>query len=72
MAVMKQMDIVAEEIATDIQDNIKQQCDWQIGQFLPESSEGNEINEAHSYMMRTVARHIANKLDVTTNKYYDE
>ena len=72
MAVIKQMDIVAKEIADDIIKDIYKQCDWQVGQFLPDNSEGNEINEAHSYMMRTVARHIANKLDVTTNKYYDE
>jgi hypothetical protein len=72
MAVIKQMDIVAKEIADDITKEIYKQCDWQIGQFLPESSEGNTINEAHSYLMRLVGRHIANKLDVTTNKYYDE
>jgi|TARA_X000001382_G_C3021232_1_gene131733 hypothetical protein len=72
MAVIKQMDIVAKEISKDIIEEIYKQCDWQIGQFLPESSEGTEINEAHSYLMRLVGRHIANKLDVTTNKYYDE
>ena len=72
MAVIKQINIVAEEVADDIIKDIYKQCNWQIGQFLPDNSEGNEINEAHSYMMRTVARHIANKLDVTTNKYYDE
>ena len=72
MAVIKQMDIVAKEISKDIIKEIYKQCDWQIGQFLPESSEGNQINEAHSYLMRLVGRHIANKLDVTTNKYYDE
>jgi hypothetical protein len=72
MAKIKQMNIVADEVATDIIEEIYKQCDWQVGQFLPDNSEGNEINEAHSYMMRTVARHIANKLDVTTNKYYDE
>jgi hypothetical protein len=72
MGVNKQIHIVASEIADDIIKEIYKQCDWQIGQFLSEDSEGNEINEAHSYMMRTVARHIANKLDITTNKYYDE
>jgi len=72
MAAIKQLHIVASEIADDIIKDIYKQCDWQVGQFLPDDSEGNEINEAHSYMMRTVARHIANKLDVTTNKYYDE
>ena len=72
MAGIKQMDIVAKDISDDIIKEIYKQCDWQIGQFLPESSEGTEINEAHSYLMRLVGLHIANKLDVTTNKYYKE
>ena len=72
MAVIKQMNIVAEEIATDIIEEIYKQSDWQVGQFLPESCEGDEYNDAHSYLVKLVARHIANKLDVTTNKYYAE
>jgi len=72
MAAIKQIDIVASEIADDVIKDIYKQCDWQIGQFLSPNSEGNHFNEAHSYMMRLVARHIANKLNVTTNKYYDE
>ena len=72
MAVIKQIHIVASEIADDIIKDIKKQCDWQVTQLLPDNSEGNTINEAHSYMVRTVARHIANKLDVNSNKYYDE
>ena len=72
MAAIKQIHYAASEIADDIIKEINKQCDWQVTQFLPENSEGNEINEAHSYMVRTVARHIANKLEVTTNKYYDE
>ena len=72
MAAIKQIHIVASEIADDIIKDIKQQCDWQVTKFLPDNSEGNTINEAHSYMVRTVARHIANKLDVNSNKYYDE
>ena len=72
MAAIKQIHYAASEIADDIIKEIYKQCDWQVGQFLPDNSEGNEINEAHSYMMKLVARHIANKLDVTTNKYYDE
>ena len=51
---------------------IYKNCDWQVGQFLPKDSESPIINDTHSYLMRLVARHIANKLDVTTNKYYDE
>jgi len=72
MAVIKQIHIVASEMADDIIEEIRKQSDWQIGQFLPEACEGDEYIEAHSYLVRTVARHIANKLDVTTNKYYDE
>ena len=64
MAVIKQIHIVAKEIAEDIEKQINKQCDWQVSQFLPDNSEGTTINEAHSYMVRTVARHIANKLVV--------
>ena len=72
MAVIKQMNIVAGEIATDIIKEINKQSDWQVDQFLPKDAESPLINDTHSYLMRLVARHIANKLDVTTNKYYDE
>ena len=72
MAVIKQMNIVAEEIATDIIKEINKQSDWQVDQFLPKGAESPLIDNTHSYLMRLVARHIANKLDVTTNKYYDE
>ena len=72
MAVIKQMNIVADEIATDIIEEIYKQCDWQVDQFLSEEAEGTLINDTHSYLMRLVARQIANKLDVKTNKYYDE
>tara|TARA_B100000965_G_scaffold390803_1_gene398204 strand:+ start:221 stop:439 length:219 start_codon:yes stop_codon:yes gene_type:complete len=72
MAKIKQMNIVADEIATDIIEEIYKQCDWQVGHFLPEDAEGTLINDTHSYLMKLVARQIANKLDVTTNKYYDE
>ena len=72
MYVIKQIHIVAKEIAEDIEKQINKQCDWQVSQFLPDNSEGTTINEAHSYMARTVARHIANAFDVNTNKYYDE
>ena len=72
MAVIKQMDIVAEEIATNVIEDIKKQSDWQVDQFLPKDAESPIINDTHSYLMRLVARHIANKLDINTNKYYDE
>ena len=66
------MDIVAEEIADATIKEIYKDCDWQVDQFLPKDAESPLINDTHSYLMRLVARHIANKLDVTTNKYYDE
>tara|TARA_A200000159_G_C7153481_1_gene268194 strand:+ start:112 stop:330 length:219 start_codon:yes stop_codon:yes gene_type:complete len=72
MAVIKQMNIVAETIADDTIKEIYKDCDWQVDQFLPKDAESPLINDTHSYLMRLVARHIANKLDVTTNKYYDE
>ena len=66
------MDIVAKEIADNTIQEIYKDCDWQVDQFLPKDAESPLINDTHSYLMRLVARHIANKLDVTTNKYYDE
>ena len=66
------MNIVAETIAEDTIKEIYKDCDWQVDQFLPKDAESPLINDTHSYLMRLVARHIANKLDVTTNKYYDE
>ena len=72
MGAIKEIHYAASEIADSVIKDIYKQCDWQVGQFLSPDVEGNEFNEAHSYMMRTVARPIANKLDVTTNKYYDE
>ena len=72
MEAIKEIHYAASEIADSVIKDIYKQCDWQVGQFLSPDVEGDEFNEAHSYMMRTVARHVANKLDVTTNKYYDE
>ncbi len=66
------MNIVAEEIADATIKEIYKDCDWQVDQFLPKDAESPLINDTHSYLMRLVARQIANKLDVTTNKYYDE
>jgi len=66
------MNIVAEAIADNTIKEIYKDCDWQVDQFLPKDAESPIINDTHSYLMRLVARHIANKLDVTTNKYYDE
>lgn len=60
MAKIKQMNIVAQEIANDIMKEINNQCDWQLDQFLPESSEGKLVNQTHSYLVRLVANHIQN------------
>ena len=62
MAKIKQMNIVAEEIASDIIQEIYKQCDWQLGQFLPEAAEGNQVNETHSYLVELVVNHISNKI----------
>ena len=63
MAVIKQMDIVAKEMAGDILNEIYKQSDWQIGQFLPEACEGNEYNEAHSYLVELVVNHLHKKVN---------
>ena len=63
MAVIKQMDIVAKEMADDILNEIYKQSDWQIGQFLPEACEGNEYNEAHSYLVELVVNHLHKKVN---------
>ena len=57
------MNIVAEEIATDIIKEINKQSDWQISQFLPEACEGNEYNEAHSYLVELVVNHLHKKVN---------
>ena len=54
---------MAEELKLIIED-IKKQSDWQVGQFLPKDAESPLINDTHSYLMRLVARHIANKLNI--------
>ena len=64
MGAIKQIHIVAKEIAEDITKQINKQCDWQVDQFLPPNSEGTIIDEAHSYMARTVARHVADAFDI--------
>ena len=72
MGVNKEIHTRAKVIAEDIIKQINKQCDWQVDQFLPPPSEGKIIDDVHSYMARTVARHVANAYEVTTNKYYDE
>ena len=63
MAVIKQMNIVAKEMASDILNEIYKQSDWQIGQFLPEACEGTEYNEAHSYLVELVVNHLHKKVN---------
>jgi len=65
MAKIKQMNIVAAEIASDTLQEIYKQCDWQLGQFLPEAAEGNIVNETHSYLVELVVNHLNN---MTTNE----
>ena len=59
MGAIKQTHIVAKEIADDIIKDIYKQCEWQIGQFLPDNIEGNEYNEAHSYLVSLTADKVA-------------
>ncbi len=73
MSYTKLMDIKAKETAEYlIEHEIYKACEWALDDDAFQNLEGNEYNEAHSYLMANVARHIANKLNVTTNKYYDE
>ena len=41
---------------------IYKDCDWALDGEDFQNLEGNEYNEAHSYLMSLVAMHIANKL----------
>ena len=72
MAVMKQMDMVAEEMATDTIEQIYQDCDWQISQFLPEACEGVKYKKAIGNSVSLFARTIPKNLEKTTIKYTNE
>jgi|TARA_R100001463_G_scaffold99685_1_gene154122 hypothetical protein len=63
MSYTKELDLKAKNIAEDIiKDDIYKACDWALDDDDFQNLEGNEYNEAHSYLMSSVARHIANKL----------
>tara|TARA_R100000656_G_scaffold64927_1_gene49631 strand:+ start:19 stop:222 length:204 start_codon:yes stop_codon:yes gene_type:complete len=62
MSYTKRMDFKAQEIAKESIQDIYKYCDWALDNEDFQNLEGNEYNEAHSYLMSNVARHIANKL----------
>jgi len=62
MSYTKRMDFKAQEIAKESIENIYKYCDWALDNEDFQNLEGNEYNEAHSYLMSNVARLIANKL----------
>ena len=72
MSYTKELDYKAKMVTEEIIKEIYNQCDWALDDDAFQNLEGNHYNEAHSYLMANVARLIANKLNVTTNKYYDE
>ena len=72
MSYTKKLDYKAKLVAEEIKNEIYNKCDWALDDDAFQNLEGNTYNEAHSYLMANVARLIANELDVTTNKYYDE
>ncbi len=72
MSYTKILDLKAKKVTKDIIEEIYKQCDWALDDDAFQNLEGNTYNEAHSYLMANVARLIANKLNVTTNKYYNE
>jgi len=62
MSYTKRMDYKAQEIAKESIQEIYKYCDWALDGDDFQNLEGNEYNEAHSYLMSLVAMHIANKL----------
>jgi len=62
MSYTKRMDFKAQEIAKESIQDIYKYCDWALDNEDFQNLEGNEFNEAHSYLMSNVARLIANKL----------
>jgi len=62
MSYTKRMDFKAQEIAEESIEEIYKKCDWALDDDAFQNLEGNEYNEAHSYLMANVARLIANKL----------
>jgi len=72
MSYTKELDYKAKMVTKEIIKEIYNKCDWALDDDAFQNLEGNTYNEAHSYLMANVARLIANKLNVTTNKYYNE
>jgi len=72
MSYTKILDHKAKDISEDIIKEIYKNCDWALDDDAFQNLEGNTYNDTHSYLMANVARLIANKLNVTTNKYYNE
>ena len=73
MSKTKELDRLATETAEECIKDIYRACDWALdGKDLDHRMEGDEFNELHSFLMKSVVRKIANKLNVTTNQYYDE
>tara|TARA_R100001082_G_C4263728_1_gene116646 strand:- start:123 stop:344 length:222 start_codon:yes stop_codon:yes gene_type:complete len=72
MSYTKILDQKAKDISKDVIEDIYKYCDWALDDDAFRNLEGDTYNETHSYLMANVARLIANKLNVTTNKYYDE
>ena len=62
MSYTKRMDFKAQEVAKESIEEIYKKCDWALDDDDFQNLEGNEYNEAHSYLMSNVARLIANKL----------
>ena len=72
MSYTKELDHKAKMVTEEIIKEIYDQCDWALDDDDFQNLEGNQYNDAHSYLMSNVARLIANKLNVTTNQYYNE
>ena len=72
MSYTKKLDHKAKMVTEEIIKEIYNKCDWALDDDAFQNLEGNTFNEAHSYLMANVARLIANKLNVTTNQYYNE
>ena len=62
MSYTKELDHKAKMVTKEIIKEIYKQCDWALDDDDFQNLEGNEFNEAHSYLMSNVARLIANKL----------
>ncbi len=62
MSYTKEIDRKAKEIAELTIKEIDKDCDWALDGEDFQNLEGDEFNEAHSYLMSLVSMHISNKL----------